>query len=557
MRGTISKSAHDGQGTAGETGNPSLGRSRPEAMMIGRILSVGGFTLASRVTGFLRDVMLAAVLGAGPVADAFFVALRLPNHFRAIFAEGAFNAAFVPAYARIRTQNGDDPAQIFAGRVFTLLLAVQLVLLAVALIFTPAVVGVLAWGYRDDPSRFALAVELTRITFPYLLLVTLVTLFGGILNALHRFAAAAAAPILLNFSLIVALAFAAFFPTAGHAAAWGVLIAGCLEVLLVAGDAARVGVMPRLRWPRLDADLKRFFRALWPATIGSSGVELALITDTLLATFLATGALSALYFADRINQLPIGVIGIAAGTVLLPEMARRIASGDEVGARQAQNQAIELTLLLSVPFLVAFLLVPDLIMRALFARGAFTSADAAAAAQTLVAYALGLLPFVLIRSVVATFFARGDTLTPVYASLTAIALNIACKVLLVQMTALAQVGLALATSIGAWINLLLIVWFAARARLIEFDAALKRAVLKILAAGMVLALVLWLTARPVADLFSHWPTLRDEATLAVLVLIAAVVYWGVVLALFGQQWLAALRARAGGKPTTGAGVPPA
>jgi putative peptidoglycan lipid II flippase len=521
--------------------------------MIGRILSVGGFTLTSRVTGFFRDVVLAAVLGAGPVTDAFLVAWRLPNHFRTIFAEGAFNAAFVPAYARIRNQSGVDPAKLFADRVFALLLAAQLVLLALALLFTPALVGLLAPGL--DPGRFGLAVELTRITFPYLLLVTLVTLFGGILNALHRFAAAAAAPILLNFSMIVALALAFFFPTAGHAAAWGVLIAGCLEVLLVAGDAARLGVLPRLRWPTFDADLKRFFRALFPATIGSSMVELALLADTFLASFLPAGALSALYFADRINQLPIGVIGIAAGTVLLPEMARRIASGDERGARRAQNQAIELTLLLSIPFLIAFLLVPDLIMRALFVRGAFTSADAAAAAQTLLAYALGLLPFVLIRSVVATFFARGDTTTPVYAALAAVAVNVACKVLFVATLALAQVGLALATSIGAWVNLALVVWFAARARLIVFDAARERAVLKILAAGLVLALVLWFAARPAADLFAHWPSLRDEATLAVLVVLGAIIYWGMVLALFGRQWLAALRAR----PTTtnGAHAPPA
>ncbi len=203
--------------------------------MIERILRVGGLTLLSRVTGFARDIILAAVLGAGPVADAFFVALRLPNHFRAIFAEGAFNAAFVPAYARIREQDGAQRAGIFADRIFTLLLASQVVLLAVALVFMPQVIDLLAPGLSRDPVRFPLAVEFTRITFPYLLLITLVTLYGGILNALQRFAAPAAAPILLNLSMIVALALAAFFPTAGHAAAWGVLIAGVLEFLLVAG----------------------------------------------------------------------------------------------------------------------------------------------------------------------------------------------------------------------------------------------------------------------------------------------------------------------------------
>src|SRR6202140_500969 len=244
--------------------------------MIERILRVGGLTLLSRVTGFVRDIILTAVLGARPVADAFFVALRLPNHFRAIFAECAFNAAFVPAYARIREQGGAERAGLFADRVFTLLLARQIVLLAVALFFTPAVIDVLAPGFAHDPQRYALAVDLTRITFPYLLLVTLVTLYAGILNALQRFAAAAAAPILLNLSLVVALALAAFFPTAGHAAAWGVLVAGILEFLLVAGDAARSGAWAALRWPQLDADVRKFFRALGPATVGSAGVQLAL-----------------------------------------------------------------------------------------------------------------------------------------------------------------------------------------------------------------------------------------------------------------------------------------
>src|SRR5713226_2266956 len=228
--------------------------------MIGRIFTVGGLTFVSRLTGFARDILLAAMLGAGPIADAFFVALRLPNHFRAIFAEGAFNAAFVPAYARIRQQGGADPARLFADRVFALLVASQVVLLAIALVFTPAVISLLAPGFAKDPGRFALAVELTRITFPYLLLVSLVTLYGGILNALGRFATPAAAPILLNLSMMAALAVAVLFPSPGHAAAWGVFIAGVLEALLVGGDARRRGDLPRLRWPRLDEEVRLFLK---------------------------------------------------------------------------------------------------------------------------------------------------------------------------------------------------------------------------------------------------------------------------------------------------------
>ncbi|HZT24481.1 MAG TPA: murein biosynthesis integral membrane protein MurJ [Pseudolabrys sp.] len=510
--------------------------------MIKRILTVGGYTLLSRVTGFFRDIMLAAVLGAGPEADAFFVALRLPNHFRAIFAEGAFNAAFVPAYARIREQSGPERAALFSSRIFALLLASQIVLLALALIFTPTVIDVLAPGFRAHPTRFSLAVDLTRITFPYLLLMTLVTLYGGILNALQRFAAAAAASIFLNLAMMATLAVAWAFPTPGHAAALGVLVSGVLQALLVGGDAWRVRALPKLSWPELDGDVRKFFRALGPATVGSMGVQLALFADTIIASFLPTGAISALYYADRINQLPIGVIGIAAGTVILPEMSRRLASGDRAGAAQAQNRTIEFTLLLAIPCLAAFFVIPDLIMRALFMRGAFTAADAAAAGRTLTAYGFGLLPFVLIRSAVATFFARGDTMTPVKAALIAAAVNIVFKILL--MGPLAQVGLALATSIGAWINLGLVVFFAWRAGHAQIDEHLRLSAIKLAAAGLAMAVVLWLGYAPATRSFSTLAHGRDVVTLIVLASAGGAVYCAIVIALFGRAWLARFRAAA-------------
>lgn len=511
--------------------------------MIDRILTVGGITLLSRLTGFLRDIMLAAVLGAGPVADAFFVALRLPNHFRAIFAEGAFNAAFIPAYANVRGSRGEQAVRLFSDQVFTLLLASQVVLLAIALLMTPAVIELLAPGFGGDPKRFALAVELTRITFPYLLLVSLVTLYGGILNALDRFAAAAAAPILLNLSMMMTLALAAFFPTAGHAAAWGVLLAGILEFLLVAGDTARQGVLPRLSWPRFDGEVLIFLKRFGPATIGSAGTQIALFADTIIASFLAAGALSALYYADRLNQLPIGVIGIAAGTVLLPEMARRITAGDEAGARHSQNRAVEFTLLLAVPCLVAFVITPELIMRALFRRGAFTDADAEAAALTLMAYSIGLLPFVLMRSASVTFLSRGDTTTPVKALFANVVVNVALKVLL--MDRYAQVGLAFATSVGAWINFLLLVWFGARQNLLGIDQRLRRSCVKFAVAGIALAVVLVVCRGPVITFFASFPTGRNEIALIVLGSIGLVVYGGAIVALFGREWLAVLRRRAG------------
>ena len=509
--------------------------------MIDRILTVSGFTLLSRISGFLRDIVLASVLGAGPVADAFFVALRLPNHFRAIFAEGAFNAAFVPAYARLHQAGSGGKSATFADRVFTLLLASQVVLLGIALLFTPWVIGLLAPGFAKGSAQFDLAVDLTRITFPYLLLVTLVTLYSGILNALGRFAVAAAAPILLNVSMIAALALAAFFPTPGHAAAWGVFIAGCLEALLVGGDAWRQGVLPRLRWPRFDVDVKAFLKRFAPATIGSAETQIALFFDTIIATLLATGALSSLYYADRINQLPIGVIGIAAGTVLLPEMANRLAAGDEKGARHSQNRAIEFTLLLAIPCFVAFLLVPETIMRGLFLRGKFTDANAAAAAATLSAYAIGLMPFVLIRSMAVTFLSRGDTLTPVKALFFAVIVNVALKVLLYEQYA--QVGLAFATSIGAWVNVALLWWFATRAKLITFDESLRRSTVRLAAAGLTLGLALFISERVLRELVGGWTSYRDELMLALLAVVGMLVYGGAVIVLFGRQWLATFRRR--------------
>lgn len=505
--------------------------------MLRRIFTVGGYTLLSRITGFARDIMLAAILGAGPVADAFFVALRLPNHFRAIFAEGAFNAAWVPAYAHVYGRGGVSHARLFADRIFTLLFASQLLLLVVAWLFMPQALRILAPGFTDEPEQRRLAIELTRITFPYLLLLTLVTLYAGMLNVMQRFASAAAAPVFLNISMMATLALAAFFPSAGHAAAWGVLISGFLQYFLLAGDLARHGGLPRFAPLRLDDDVRAFFRALGPATLGSMGTQIAMFADTIIATFLTTGALSALYYADRLYQLPIGVIGIAVGTVLLPEMSRRITAGDDIGAAASQRRAFEFTLLFCVPFVAAFLTVPDVIMRAMFARGAFTAQDAAAAGATLAAYTVALIPAVMIRSAVATFYARKDTATPVKASLTGLAVNVALKFLLVG--SLAQVGLALATAVGVWINLLLVLGFAIRAGYLALDRSFVVSLLKFTAIGLGLALVLWFTARFATAQFAHWTRLRDETTLGVLILVTAVVYGAAILGLFGPRWVKA------------------
>jgi putative peptidoglycan lipid II flippase len=495
--------------------------------MIRKILSVGGWTLVSRVTGFIRDILLAATLGAGPVADAFFVAFRLPNHFRAIFGEGAFNAAFVPTYARAREQSGENKAAAFAGGAFTLVLLVQVLLLAIVLPGMPWLVAALAPGFSADPQKFELAVALTRITFPYLLFITLVTLVSGVLNANGRFAAAAAAPVLLNLSFIAALLVAGLFPTAGHAAAWGVAAAGVLELALVWADAAKRGLSPRLRRPALDADMRRFFRALGPAVVGSAGVQLAMFADTVIASGLPTGAVSSLYYADRLYQLPVGVIGVAAGTVLLPEMSRLVAAGDAKAAHGAQNRAMGFTLALAAPFVVAFLAMPELIMAALFRRGAFDAAAAAAAGQVLAAYAVGLPAVVLIRSAVASFYARSDTATPVLASLVAVGVNVALKLAL--MGSFGVVGLALATAFGAWVNFLLLYALAWRRGWTAPSRPLAKIGVAVAVATSLLAVYAVGALSPIQALAGRLPGFRDEATLAILGLGGAALYGAVLL----------------------------
>ena len=502
--------------------------------MIRNIFTVGGWTLVSRITGFVRDVVMAAILGAGPVADAFLVAFRLPNHFRAIFAEGAFASAFVPAYARRLEQDGNDRAREFANEIGTGLLLVQLVLLAAAWTFTPQMVRLLAPGLSEDPARFDLAVSFTRITFPYLGLTAMLAMISGTLNANQRFASAAAAPIFLNISMVAALLATPYFPTAGHAAAWGVLIAGFLEVLIVAADAEKHGFGFRLRMPKLDEPTRRFLKALGPAIIGAGGVQLALFADTIIATFLPAGALSALYYADRINQLPIGVAGIAIGIVLLPEMSRRLAANDEPGAAASQGRAIELSLLIAIPFAAGAIAIPELVMRALFMRGAFSAADAHAAAMTLAAYATGLIPFMLMRSFTAPFLARGDTATPVKAALTAVAVNILLKIVLTG--PLLQVGLALATAAGAWLNLLLLIW-AANRRGFERPAVTVNRVLILVAIGLLLGFAFYAGQRFAAPYFTGLSRFGEEILLLVLLLFGTILYATLILMLLGKNWL--------------------
>ena len=494
------------------------------------LLSVGGFTLLSRATGFLRDIVLSGVLGGGLLADAFFVAFRLPNHFRAIFGEGAFNAAYVPSYSQVLETQGEEPAHAFSSQIFTMLLISQIVLLALAWAFMPTLVDLLAPGFRADPEKFALTVTMTRITFPYLLFITIVTLQSGTLNANGRFAAAAFAPVLLNLTTIVFLAMAFAFPNAGIAASFGTVVSGFLQALMTGYAAYRAGLLEHLARPELTGEVRQFFARLGPAVIGSSGTQIAMFADTIIASMLPTGGVSSIYYADRMYQLPLGVIGIAAGTVLLPEMSRRIASGQIGAAYHAQNRTIAISLALTAPFFVAFIMIPEWIMRAVFGHGAFGGRAADASAGVLEAYGFGLLAIVLIRSVTASFLARGDTKTPMVVTLVSFVFNIALKLVLYK--PFGAIGLASATAVGSWVNLGLLVYLAVRRDEMRPDMQLGRIGASVAVAASALAIFTLVGPLIGWAIFGGLARFQIELTLGLTALLGGAIYvGGLVLAL--------------------------
>lgn len=513
--------------------------------MYKNLFSVGGITLVSRGAGFLRDVLLGAILGAGLLNDAFVVAQRLPNHFRAIFGEGAWNAAFVPTYSHVLHSEGLEGARRFSGQIFIGLFVLQLALLALALAFTPTLIDLLAPGFREYPDKFALTVTLTRITFPYLLLMTLVTLQSGALNAHGLFAAAAFTSVIMNVVMIAFLGIAFLFPNAAAAASWGLTVSGVLQLALTTYAAWRAGILERFAKPAMTANVRRFLTTLGPAVIGSAGVQIALFTDTIIGSMLPTGGPSSIYYADRIYQLPLGVIGIAAGTVLLPRMSRFLAAGDPGGALHAQNRTMALSLALTAPFFVAFIMIPEFIMRGIFVRGAFTLDAADASAAVLSAYGFGIIAIVLLRSAVASFQAVGDTRTPMLISLTSVAINVGLKLVLFK--PFGAPGLAGATAFGAWVNLVLLAIFAIRRGSMKPDLVLWKTAACVSTASCALAFFALLAANPAQRLAAHFGHLHHVMELLLLGAGGALVYGALMIAglrITGVELRRSARARA-------------
>lgn len=500
--------------------------------MLRRLLSVSGFTLASRVTGFARDALLAWTLGAGVLSDAFFVAFLFPNYFRAIFGEGTLNPAFLPRYAALWARGETEKAAKFADGVFAWQMAAQIALLVVAIIFMPQIMRFLAPGFADNPAQFAMTVDLARVTFPYLILTLVAVQLSAMLNAIDRFWAGAAWSNLLNLSMIATLLVWQWFPNAAYAAAWGVLAGGILQLVFILWAGAKEGLWLRLSWPRWTPEIKEFFVAFGAVTIGAASVVIAPLLDTILASYLATGSRTALYYADRINQLPLGVLGIALGTVLLPAMSALLAKNDRAGSDAAQNRAAAMSLLLTLPFMFAFLLIPGTIMRAVFAHGAFDAEAAQLAALALAAYGVGLPAMALVRIVASTFYTRGDTVTPMRATLIALGSNIALKFLLVWHFEMGVAGLALGTALGAWVNVGLLTWFGRSRALLAIETLFVRALPPALLAALAAGAGAWLGARLGETLLPG--AYADEAGLLVALIVAGLGY-GVTIVLFRRR----------------------
>lgn len=480
--------------------------------------------MASRVLGFARDILIAAVLGTGPVADAFFVALRLPNLLRRLFGEGAFNAAFVPVISTILHKDGLRAATEFAEEATAVMAFWLGGITILGELFMPWLLYALAPGFGGQGGRFNLAVGMSRIMFPYLFFICLTALFSGVLNALSRFAAAAAAPVLFNLFMIAAMLWLApYMHNPGYALSWGVSVSGIAQLALVLWAIRRAGMRftrPRLR---LSPHIRQMFRRMAPALVGAGVTQLNVSIDIIIATLLPAGSVSILYYADRVNQLPLGVIATAAGTALLPAVTRHIALGEAVEANIALNRAFESVLMLTLPAAVGLSVAAKAVMDVAFVRGAFTAHNAVLAGHSLAAFALGLPVFALIKILTPGFYARGDTVTPLKIGVAAVALNLGLNLLF--MHPLKAVGPALATSLSSAFNAAWLLGLLARRGHFNFDAASRRRIPRILLAGAIMAAALWAV--------QHFlpPGVTNIPQFLLLVLVGAVFYFGPGMAL--------------------------
>ncbi len=509
---------------AGRADDDPASADGQKSSLITSVATVSSFTMMSRVLGLLRDMMMAALLGAGPIADAFFVAFKLPNFLRRLFAEGAFNAGFVPLFARTLEGEGKVVARDFAAQAQAVLLAVLIPLVIVAIIAMPWVIGVMVHGFEAGSERFEAAVDLSRITFCYIAFISLVALYSGILNSLGHFAVPAAAPIILNICMILGMTLSYFWLDATAVSlAWALAIAGLCQFLWLRAAVRRQGMAPAFQRPRLSPEVKRLFSLILPGVFGASVAQISLLADVFFASFLAEGAISYLYYADRVGQLPLGVIGVAVGTALLPLMSRQLRAGETDAAIHSQNRGIELALLFTIPAAIGIAVLSLPIVTVLFERGEFGRVESLATSAALSAYALGLPAYVLIKVLAPGFFAREDTKTPVQIAVVCLVANVLFVLLLIG--PLQHVGIALATVLSSWLNAILLGTLLHRRGLFRLDRRLLQRLPRIVVAGLAMALTVWLV-------MTYIGTMLPEV-----LALALTIGLGIVVFFTAAQWL--------------------
>ncbi len=457
-------------------------------------LTISAFTLLSRVVGFARDIIMAAVLGAGPLMEIFVIAFKLPNFFRRLFGEGAFNAAFVPMYASTLANGGREEARRFSEKALSVLLVALIFFTLLMEWIMPWALYLLAPGFIGDKAKLAMATDLCRITFPYLILISLVSLLTGILNSVGKFSAGAFVPTLLNLCMIAALLIAGYVTaTPAHVLSYALIAAGIMQLLWMIGAAARAGVLPHLKRPALSPDVKRLLKRMVPGIVGSSAVQINLWVDVLIGTMIPN-AIAYLYYADRLSQLPLGLVGTAVGTAMLPLLSRQFSEKKIEAALATQNRAIELAMFFTLPAAAALLMIAYPLVSALFERGEFGALASRATAYALMAYAVGLPAFVLVKVLTPGFFANGDTKTPVQYGIVALIANIVFNVAFILLFKaigwMPHIGIALATSLASWLNVALLWRRLERSRLFKAEERFARAMLKIITASGVLCFVL-------------------------------------------------------------------
>jgi len=498
--------------------------------LINKFATVGGATLASRVMGFARDMLIAATLGAGPVADVFVAAFGFPNLFRRTFAEGAFNLAFIPLFAKKIEADGEKSARQFAEEILAMLVAILLLFTALAMLAMPYLVPTIIAPRFDDPNKIDLTIIMTRIMFPYLFCLSLVAMLSGIMNSMRLYFLAAIVPVLLNVILVAVLLIAIWLDaderSTGIYLAWGVFVSGFAQLALLLFGTRRAGFPLRLKRPKMTPQVKRLLVLMGPAVLTGGVLQINIQIGRIIASA-QDGAMALLNYADRINQLPLGIIGIAIGVVLLPELSRALKTGDQTEVSKLQNRSLEFALMLTLPAAVGFVVIPDELVGLLYERGAFTAETTALTAAALAAYASGLPAYVLIKVFQPAYFAREDMRTPFYFSIVMMITNVGISLWLFP--TLGHVGIAIATSLSAWINFVLLaatLWFRGQYR--PHKTTLSR-VMMIVIASAIMGGVLYFAQQTVSSNGLEGGLLSRAIVVFGLIALSSAIYFAIII----------------------------